>query len=88
MKCIICLSPFESDEAFIPELDCSCTFITHHECWEEWEKIGDCLYCRPKYIIQEMPPQNNIAVHKIIIFVFCNMFGYLYYHPDVFICSY
>lgn len=47
MKCIICLSPFEMDDAHIPDLICSCVIVVHYDCWLEWSKVGECLYCRP-----------------------------------------
>ena len=71
MKCLICLSPFESDEAYIPELECSCVFVTHYECWEEWEKVGNCLYCRPSYVIIQPPPPPNPSISRVVIFLVC-----------------
>ena len=42
--CLICLEPFEENEALIPDLECSCLLIVHEKCWEPWS--GECLYCR------------------------------------------
>jgi hypothetical protein len=43
-SCLICLEPFEENEALIPDLQCSCLLIVHEKCWEPWS--GECLYCR------------------------------------------
>ena len=42
--CPICLCDFESDYAFIPELQCSCVYYLHQECWNKWNNT--CIYCR------------------------------------------
>ena len=63
MKCIICLSPFEMDDAHIPDLACSCVIVVHYDCWLEWSKVGECLYCRP--VVDEdtgAPAENTGAV--------------------------
>lgn len=81
MKCIICLSSFENNEAFIPELDCSCVFVTHYECWEEWEKVGNCLYCRqsqprPQILLEPIPPSFP-SIQKIFTLILCSYLGVL-----------
>ena len=65
--CIICLEPFEENEALIPELDCSCLLIVHEKCWEPWS--GECLYCRQAEEPQYIPPplQINQSVYIINI---------------------
>ena len=53
MDCPICLTNFDSDSALIPELNCSCVFVVHEECWNKW--TNNCLYCRfqPVYIMPQ-----------------------------------
>jgi hypothetical protein len=64
VQCLICLEPFEENEALIPELECSCLLIVHEACWEPWS--GECLYCRQ--IEEYIPPvQINQSVYVINI---------------------
>lgn len=68
--CIICLSDFSSDEAFIPALRCSCVIVVHKECWDQW--TGACLYCReyahaPIYIEIERPRQNPLDLIRVCL---------------------
>ena len=71
-RCIICLSDFNSDEAFIPALRCSCVIVVHKECWDQW--TGACLYCReyahgtlPIYIEIERPQQSPLDLIRICL---------------------
>lgn len=79
MNCIICLEPFETQYAFIPELNCECMFITHDECWLKW--TGDCLYCRkvgiPELRHHGIPPHRMIMAVGSIIYLVCSILYFI-----------
>lgn len=81
--CLICLEPFEENEALIPELDCSCLLVVHEKCWEPWS--GECLYCRQTEEVPFVPVQLNqtfYVLHTVnlcqsiivILGIFCSFF--------------
>ena len=63
MECPICLTNFDSDSALIPELNCSCVFVVHEQCWSKW--TNDCLYCRNQEVVYTAEP---IRLYRPIIF--------------------
>ena len=71
MNCIICLEPFETYYAFVPELNCECIFITHEDCWSKW--TGDCLYCRrigiPELRRQQLAPERIVMIWICMIYL-------------------
>jgi hypothetical protein len=67
--CKICLLDFETDHAFIPELDCDCILIVHEECWERWNET--CIYCREPRIVEVIAiayPQERIQTSYCYIY--------------------
>ncbi len=73
MECLICFEPFESDIAYIPDLNCSCVFIVHTNCWIKWGK--GCMYHRqvdPEPEPEPEPPRetNQTSIIRCYIYFF------------------
>jgi hypothetical protein len=91
MKCIICLSNFETNEALIPELRCSCILVVHEECWDQW--TGACLYCReypeqPQiHVIEIHRPPNFIQI-SVCYFVLLILITWIQYYTRMFIVGF
>ena len=84
MECPICLTNFDSDSALIPELNCSCVFVVHEECWNKW--TNDCLYCRNQEIVYtaepirlyQRPLDTKYRVTLSIIIIYLTFMLYMY----------
>jgi len=81
MDCPICLTNFDSDSALIPELNCSCLFVVHEECWNNWTK--KCLYCRnqPGFLTAQPIRLNRESLYfkiKFSIFVCVIYFTFVF----------
>jgi len=84
MDCPICLTNFDSDSALIPELNCSCVFVVHEECWNKW--TNNCLYCRNQDIVYTAEParlyqptlQFKYRVTKFICIMYFAFMFYMY----------
>jgi hypothetical protein len=88
MECPICLTTFETDEALIPQLQCSCVFVVHPECWIKWNQA--CLYCRngidhdePAQMIQVQNIDRYYKIRILFSVLYLAVMIYNIFHPRI-----